>query len=447
MNRNRIKKSGLLPLNKRKITRPSREPKLLKIRNGSLGYFIWATPHASVGDSQVIGGVRYVLRNEEQLRALIRENKWRDVERTCTSRIKSFYRLFHNKKTFNGNISHWDTSSVTNMDSMFRNAYAFNQPIKAWNTRRVKTMGWMFSMAGSFNQPIGSWETSNVTDMNHMFWQAGKFNQNINGWNTSKVVDMSSMFEGAKKFNQPINAWNTRQVKIMRWMFAYAVSFNQPIGNWETSNVTDMGHMFMHAEQFNQNISAWNTSKVIGMDSMFESAKKFNKPIVNWDVNKVYDMRNMFNGARAFKQDITPWTRRMRRIKYIDDETLLRLRGNHVDIDAFRRQKHRLHDEADAINYIIGLNTKIPLNDARVIAGDTHNGRLHHIWHKNALDGMMRQYRDGRRIFEHPLTRKPYIRNSIVPLRDVLHENDINVYNRLRNGKTVRETRNRRGSD
>lgn len=352
-----------------------------------------ATPRAREGDSEVIDGIRYVLRNEEQLRALIRDNKWSDVEKTCTSRIKSFHRLFHNKKNFNGKIAHWDTSSVTNMDSTFFNAYKFNQPIQAWNTRNVKTMRWMFSFATSFNQPIGRWDTHQVTDMNHMFYNAWEFNQDISLWDTRRVTDMSSMFGAAYKFNQRLSTWNVGNVRSMYEMFAWAKAFNQRISNW--------------------------------------------------DVRKVKDLRWMFREAVAFEQDISPWIRRLQGIK-IDDKTYLRLRVGQLshDIEAFKHQKHRLHNEADAINYIIGMNTKIPLNDARVIAGDLHNGRIRHIWHKNALEGMM-NYGHGP-IFEHPLTRQLYIRDSVVPLRDVLHENDVNLYNRLRNGRTVRETRNRR---
>ena len=53
---------------------------------------------------------------------------------------------------FNGDISSWDVSSVTNMD---------------------------VSNASSFNGDISSWDVSNVTDMSQMFYEASAFNGDI----------------------------------------------------------------------------------------------------------------------------------------------------------------------------------------------------------------------------------------------------------------------------
>ena len=41
-----------------------------------------------------------------------------------------------------------------------------------------------------FNGDISKWNTSNVTDMEGMFWGADSFNQNINNWDVSNVTDM-----------------------------------------------------------------------------------------------------------------------------------------------------------------------------------------------------------------------------------------------------------------
>ena len=50
-----------------------------------------------------------------------------------------------------------------------------------------------------FNGDISSWDVSNVTDMSYMFWECSEFNQDISSWNVSNVTDMQDMF-----YNCPI---------------------------------------------------------------------------------------------------------------------------------------------------------------------------------------------------------------------------------------------------
>ena len=184
--------------------------KVIKVPNprGGRGAFtIVATRSAKIGDSSVIDRVRYTIRSESQLRALIQQKKWGDVARTCTSRITNMRDLFWNARSFNLNIAHWDTSSVRNMGGMFYGAAAFNQPIGTWDTSSVTDMGGMFEGARTFNQPIGAWNTSSVEDMSFMFYQASAFNKPIGGWNTSSVEDMSYMFHYTTAFNQDVSRW------------------------------------------------------------------------------------------------------------------------------------------------------------------------------------------------------------------------------------------------
>ena len=280
--------------------------KLPNPRGGPGAFTVIATPTARVGDSGVIGGVRYTIRSESQLRALIQRRKWTDVARTCTSRVTNMRRLFR-WVGFNLDIGNWDTSSVTNMQEMFAGALRFNQAIGTWNTSSVTNMQGMFNETLRFNQPIGTWNTSSVTNMAGMFENAEAFNQPIGGWNTSSVTDMSFMFEGAHAFNQPIGAWNTRSVTNMQGMFDDAAAFNQPIGGWNTSSVTNMAAMFMAAPRFNQPIGRWNTSSVTNMAGMFDYADGFNQPIGAWNTRSVTDMSYMFHGAYAFNQPIGAW--------------------------------------------------------------------------------------------------------------------------------------------
>ena len=471
--------------------------KVVKVPNprGGRGAFtIVATPRAKIGDSGVVDGVRYVVRSEQQLRDLILQKKWHDVVRTCTSRITNMAGLFE-FSNFNGNIGLWDTSNVTTMHRMFYGALSFNKPIGGWDTRNVTIMSQMFQMARAFNQAIGRWDTSNVTSMLRMFDHANVFNQPIGRWNTSKVdsmagmfemasafdqpiggwdtsrvmsmgsmfagasvfnqaigrwnvsrvFDMQSMFEGARVFDQPIGRWNTTRVEFMSNMFRGAYRFNQRIGSWDTGRVLDMEGMFYEARSFNQPIGGWNVSRVTNMESMFSDARAFNQPIGGWNVSRVTNMWGMLYGTRAFRQNLSAWAPRLRRDIEIDRATR-ELIGTPPDpaVEAFRARRYRLHPDANAVDPVM-LN-RVPFNDARVIAGDiVHSGgNIRHIFHKNTINGMLRASRGQAR---HPFARSmSFTKSHVVPLRDVLHRNDANLYRNIGDGKTVKQARNARNA-
>ena len=65
----------------------------------------------------------------------------------------------------------------------------------------------LFNGATSFNGNLSAWNTSCVTDMYGMFEGATSFNGDLASWNTSSVTDMETMFYGATSFNQDLCAW------------------------------------------------------------------------------------------------------------------------------------------------------------------------------------------------------------------------------------------------
>ena len=230
-----------------------------------------------------------------------------DISHWDTSSVTNMSNMFVFASSFNRDIGNWDTSSVADMSGMFNGASAFNQAIGNWDTNSVTNMGGMFFNALSFNQAIGNWDTSSVTYMSNMFNRASSFNRDIGNWDTSSVTYMGGMFEGASAFNQAIGNWDTSSVTDMTNMFAFAAAFNQAIGNWDTSSVTSMWYMFQFASAFNQAIGNWDTSSVIDMRWMFRDASTFNQDIGNWDTSSVISMWFMFRYASAFNQDIGNW--------------------------------------------------------------------------------------------------------------------------------------------
>ncbi|MHA1791882.1 MAG: BspA family leucine-rich repeat surface protein [Promethearchaeota archaeon] len=224
-----------------------------------------------------------------------------------TSSVTSMVYMFDQASSFNQDISSWDISSVISTAYMFYGATAFNQPIGTWNTSSVTSMGHMFDQASSFNQDISSWDISHVNYMRAMFSGAISFNQSIGSWNTSIVTDMSYMFYSASAFNHDISSWNTSSVTTMYYMFRGATSFNQPIGSWNTSSVINMGYMFHGATIFNQSIGTWDTSSVINMRYMFFQASSFNQDISSWDTSRVTNMIYMFYQSIIFNQNLGLW--------------------------------------------------------------------------------------------------------------------------------------------
>ncbi len=77
-------------------------------------------------------------------------------------------------------------------------------------------MGSMFYSATSFNGDISNWDTSSVTNMSAMFNGASAFNRNLGNWDISNVQSMYSMFEdsdmSALNFSDTLIGWANLEV-------------------------------------------------------------------------------------------------------------------------------------------------------------------------------------------------------------------------------------------
>ena len=256
---------------------------------------------ASANEKGIIDGVVYTKR-------AVADITLANATTTCTSGIETMTNtmLPFDSSSFNGDISHWDTSSVTTMFFMFHGATAFNQDIGDWNTSQVTNMGGMFFNATAFNQDIGSWNVSAVSNMESMLRGATAFNQDIGSWKVSAVSNTEGMLRGATAFNQDIGDWDVSNVTSIGNMFNSATSFNQDL-SWDVSKVTAMFGVFDGATAFNGDISGWTTSKATSMRGMFNGATAFNGDISTWDVGMVMNMQDMFRVANAFNRDISGW--------------------------------------------------------------------------------------------------------------------------------------------
>ncbi len=165
---------------------------------------------------------------------IILQGNGADLNCIDTSAITDMSSIFKNSSHFNGDISKWNVSKVSNMAYMFANSQ-FNGYISKWNVSNVKDMSGMFAYS-QFNGDISNWDVSNVVNMAYMFAES-KFNGNISRWNVSNVTNMFCMFSSSQ-FNGDISKWDVRNVRWMKDIFLDS-KFDGDISNWNIDNVID----------------------------------------------------------------------------------------------------------------------------------------------------------------------------------------------------------------
>ena len=214
-----------------------------------------------------------------------------------TSNVTNMKRLFWETE-FNGDISNWDVSNVTDMTAMFCSQkdsfYAFNGDLNNWDVSNVTTMECMFMGACGANPNISKWDVSNVKDMYQMFAWNQKFDGDISNWNVGNVRNMACMFYESG-FNGDLSKWDVSKVQDMHGMFSssYFKGNNGSLGNWNVSNVTNMRSMF-NQTNFNGDISNWDVRNVLHMNGMFYNST-FNRDISNWNICPAADTDQMFD--------------------------------------------------------------------------------------------------------------------------------------------------------
>ena len=67
---------------------------------------------------------------------------------------------------------------------MFQSAVSFNQDLSEYVSSAVTISG-MFRFASAFNGDISTWNVSTVSDMWHLFEGATSFEGNLSNWNVS----------------------------------------------------------------------------------------------------------------------------------------------------------------------------------------------------------------------------------------------------------------------
>ena len=94
-----------------------------------------------------------------------------DLNKGDVSHIENFSSAFHDSQ-FNGDISRWNTSRVTNMESMFFQAASFDQNLSQWNISQLKSAYSMFNESGlspkNFTATLDGWATRRPRQFVHV---------------------------------------------------------------------------------------------------------------------------------------------------------------------------------------------------------------------------------------------------------------------------------------
>ena len=151
------------------------------------------------------------------------KNKSDNYQPKSRDELKELVKKLIKERGNEADLNDIDTSEITDMTNVFYEL-DFNGDISQWDVSNVTDMGWMFGGCKSFNCDISNWDVSKVTDMFSMFDSCESFNQDISKWDVSKVTDMRYMLSRCKSFNQNISKWNVSKVKKYDNIF-----FNCPI--------------------------------------------------------------------------------------------------------------------------------------------------------------------------------------------------------------------------
>ena len=127
---------------------------------------------------------------EEKL--LIKKNKYNYFPET-KEELQDIIKKRIKQEGIEVDLNDIDTSNITDMSKLFL-TLDFNGDISSWDVSNVTNMHAMFFRCESFNQDISNWDVSNVTNMGEMFYKCFKFNQDISKWNVSNVNDNDNMF-------------------------------------------------------------------------------------------------------------------------------------------------------------------------------------------------------------------------------------------------------------
>lgn len=168
-----------------------------------------------------------------------------------------------------------NNSNITNMTGLFKRCPASEIDLSHFDTSNVTNMNEMFAICNLAKSiDISNFDTSNVISMSRMFEGCKSLLElNLSSFNTSNVIDMSLMFDACEFLVKlDLSNFNTSNVRTMEGMFSdcsFLRALN--ISSFNTSNVENMGWMFARCAMLRDlDLRHFNDNKVVYTERMFE---------------------------------------------------------------------------------------------------------------------------------------------------------------------------------
>ena len=156
------------------------------------------------------------------------------------------------------------------LDPADKTAYYYTEPEKVYLNKDSSEM--FLNMSDTNSLDLSHFDTSRVTNMSYMFAYSGINSLNLSNFDTSKVTNMCSMFNEMYRLTSiNLSSFDTSQVTDMTFMFSsvYYLKFLD-LSNFDTSKVTSMTGMFHDMTYLTSlDISNFDTSNVEYMGDMF----------------------------------------------------------------------------------------------------------------------------------------------------------------------------------
>ena len=205
-------------------------------------------------------------------------------------------------------LSHLDSSDVTDMHSMFFNMKALKElDLSHFDTRKNTNLASYFGADVSLQKiNLTNFNTENVTDMRVMFYGLNSLQTlDVSSFNTKKVTMMDSMFYGLSSIRKlDLSNFDTSQVISTPTMFAENVLLNDlNLSSFNTSRVENMSSMFMNCKSLTAlNLNHFNTEKVRNMASMFNGMTNLvTLNISSFNTENVENMSGMFSQVQKIE--------------------------------------------------------------------------------------------------------------------------------------------------